>query len=451
MNQFINKKFIILLFCQILSQWVLALSTQNEIIECSTCQEDKDLCFNHTLPNEAKIIKPRDAFYIDMKKLYTGDVTPKNGEILEISYIVASPNGDFITVQIENANKNKKDQYIVETRDSRVDCSSRKNLRFYKQEGQRIAIYCNNLYYECEVTYEFLLVKPQEENNNNNKVPECSECSAENENSCIESVYLPVHSWYYLYYEGYEGGTYLDFLISSHKKDTMRIEVQNDDGTFYLVSTRRDKVKCSESQSGVPVRWKKSRVAVYCYNNYIGCRFSVYVNGQPMNRDTTKSKMMVDTKSLNPKWSEWSEWSECTEYREGKGIKTRERICMHTEIAFTDPENVTQEQHKEMDKMLESLKYPECEGPSMEEQQCQIEDSIQHSWQNLLIFVFIVSAIILSFYKIERKPTRPTINTHNYYENVVKSHDVSDGRSPERRISVSENSPLLNTYFRRYD
>jgi len=462
MNQLINKKIIIFLLCQLLSQWVLA---QNEILECSACLEDKDTCFNTTLPEENVLtIKSRGVEYLDLYK--NNDVEKalssnnERGRIIEISYIVTSTNGDSITVQIENA----KDQYVIESRDNRVECSSRNKLKLYKQ-NERIAIYCNNLYYECNVMYQISVEKPQEEEKSD-KIPDCSECAVESENTCIESIYLPVHSWFYLYYDG-EGGTYLDFLVSSHKKDTMRIEVQSGDGTFYLVSTRKDKAKCSDRQMSVPVRSSTSRVAVYCYNNYIGCKFSIYIHGQSMNKSVTSSsssssssssainieKMMGYAEATTPRWSEWSEWSECIESHNGMGKQTRERTCLNAEVDFTHPESTTQEQHKEMERMLAMSDFSSCEGPSMEEQNCEVEDDMQHPWQNIMIFGFIVSALILSF-KLERKPTPQPIHTsQEYLEDVVKSNDLEDENSPDnlRRISVSENSPLLNTYFRRYD
>jgi len=56
--------------------------------------------------------------------------------------------------------------------------------------------------------------------------------------------------------------------------------------------------------------------------------------------------------------------------------------------------------------------------------------------------------MILTFY-IERGPKQ------NNNENIVKRNSISNDHSSmeriQREISISENSPLLNTYFRRYD
>jgi len=365
-----NNKLIFLLLCQFLSGLVFAFSTQNNLPECEACLEDKDNCFNDTLSNKLTI-KSRGVEYVDLK---LNDIEDGKGSIVEISYIVVSTQGDSITVQVENV----KDQYVLESRDNRVSCSYRKSLKLYKQE-EKIAIHCNNMYYDCEVMYDVSLLKPNQKENEE-KMPVCDECIGNEESSCFESIYLPAHSWYYLYYDGYEHGTFLDFLVSSHKKDKMRVEVQNHDGLFYLVSTRRDKVRCSDPQSSVPVRWKSPRIAVYCYNNYIGYKFSVFVRSSPMSDNKMSSlsgneKMMGYYESSSPKWSEWSEWSDCMETDEGNkngmGKRTRERHCIQSTVGFVNPNNATQ--HNNINEILKEADILYCEGPSVEYQNCQLE------------------------------------------------------------------------------
>jgi len=382
------------------------------------------------------------------------------GTIVEISYIVVSTQGDSITVQVENT----KDQYVIESRDNRVSCSYRKSLKLYKQE-EKIAVHCNNMYYDCEVMYEISLLEPKKENDNEDQMPQCHECVGEENSSCFESIYLPVHSWYYLYYDGYDNGSYLDFLVSSHKKDKMRIEVQNNDGLFYLVSTRRDKVRCSDPQKSVPVRWKSPRIAVYCYNNYVGCKFSVFARIFPMNKDSKSAngaslmtgegvKHMGYYESPTPTWSEWSEWSNCIEnkesHRNGIGQRTRERKCIQTTVDFVHPHNSTHLSEEDIKARLMEADIPYCEGSSTEVQNCQL-DSMEHSWQNILIFVFILTALLLCLGRGKNTTTRLTIDTSNYNEDVLKTNNVKSPDRMTREVSPSENSPLLNTYFRRYD
>jgi hypothetical protein len=459
---------------QFLYGWIYANSIKNTLSECQSCLDNKETCFNDTLTNSLTI-KSRGVEYID---LFEKEDNHK-GSIVEVSYMVSSIKGDYITVQLEN--KDSKDQYIIESRDSRVNCSNRKRLRLYKQK-ERIAIYCNNLYYNCEIKYNFSVFEPEKEKTDS-KLPECSECTSistsEKDSSCFESIYLPVHSWYYLYYNGYDKGMFLDFLISSHKKDTMRIEVQSNDGLFYLVKTRRDKVRCSEPQKSIPVRWRTPRIAVYCYNNYIGCKFSLYIKSFPIDSSNSNNniKQFIDEKEENgkvsssskfmnnielmtddnkfesdhPQWSEWSEWSDCMEYRDGMGRRTRERKCLYTSIDFTSYENITRLSSMELNRLVKSANYSYCEGSSIEVQNCPLEVNEQ-SLENIAILVFIVSAIILTFY-VERKPEQNNIS--NYNEDVIKSSDINHEHTPfgriQREISISENSPLLNTYFRRYD
>jgi hypothetical protein len=462
--KFLNKKIIYLVLHQFLFGWIYSSSVNNSLPECNACLEDTKTCFNDSLTNSLTI-KSRGVAYINLDLL---ENAKNRGSIVEISYIITSIKNDSITVQVEK-NNNSKNQYIIESRDNRVTCSSRKTLKFYNQD-EKIAVYCNNLYYDCDIKYEFSILEPEKEREDT-PLPQCSECSSPYEgDSCFESIYLPVHSWYYLYYDGYNDGMYLDFLISSHKKDIMRIEVQSNDGLFYLVNTRRDKVRCSEPQKSIPVRWKSPRIAVYCYNNYIGCKFSLFVRSFPMNRENIKElenekdedsfnrsssfkfinkmeKMAGYAESNTPKWSEWSEWSDCIEYQEGMGRRTRERKCLNTAIDFTQHENVTEISSVEIDHLLKSSGYPYCEGSSIETQNCQLEINEQ-SLENILILVFIISAMILTFY-IERGPKQ------NNNENIVKRNSISNDHSSmeriQREISISENSPLLNTYFRRYD
>jgi len=465
----LNNKLIFLLLCQFLSGLVFAFSTQNNLPECEACLENQDNCFNDTLTNKLTI-KSRGVEYIDLK---LDDIdSPKSGSgkgsVVEISYIVVSTQNDSITVQVENV----KDQYILESRDSRVSCS-RKNLKLYKQ-NEKIAIHCNNMYYDCEVMYEISLLEPQkEENNGDTPMPGCDECTGNEGTSCFESIYLPAHTWYYLYYDGYDSGTYLDFLVSSHKKDKMRVEVQNHDGLFYLVSTRRDKVRCSDPQTSVPVRWKSPRIAVYCYNNYIGCKFSVFVRSFPMDSSNKiaangksstvnhryNEKMMGYYETSSPKWSEWSEWSDCIEPEEGSkngmGKRTRERHCIQNTVDFVNPDNVARQD--DINRVLKEADIPYCEGTAVEYQNCQLEEAMEHSWQNILIFVFIISALVLTLCR-EKRPSRSRSSSFDssyqyssYNEDVVKSNGLKSPTSEVRRESVSENSPLLNTYFRRYD
>lgn len=348
MKYIYNKYIIFLLISQLVCRMAYAFSTQYNLPECQACLDDKDTCFNDTLSNSLTIKSRGGVEYIDLNldNLANKDKDGK-GTIVEISYIIVSTKGDYITVQLENGSKN---QYIIESRDSRVSCSYRKSLKFY-QQNERIAVYCNNLYYDCDVKFDISLLKPEKEKDNI-KMPECSECVApslgqKDSNTCFESIYLPVHSWYYLYYDSYESGMYLDFLVSSHKKDSMRIEVQSHDGLFYLVKTRRDKVKCSDPQISIPVRWQSPRIAVYCYNNYKGCMFSIYVRSVPMDQselmkvnksnnsnddeidEMSYSKIIKDNvKKIgyyeleNPQWSEWSEWSDCFESHKGIGQRT---------------------------------------------------------------------------------------------------------------------------------
>ncbi|ORX60042.1 hypothetical protein BCR36DRAFT_274557 [Piromyces finnis] len=460
----LNNKIFFLLLCQLLNKLIFAFSTQNDLPECEACLENQDNCFNDTLSNKLTI-KSRGVEYIDLKLYDIDDSIKENGgrgTIVDISYIVVSTQGDSITVQVENV----KDQYVLESRDNRVSCSYRKNLRLYKQ-NEKIAIHCNNIYYDCEVMFDVTFLKPQQEDSKS-KIPDCNECVGDENSSCFESIYLPVHSWYYLYYDGYEGGTYLDFLVSSHKKDKMRIEVQNNDGLFYLVSTRRDKVRCSDPQISVPVRWKNPRIAVYCYNNYIGCKFSIFARSTAMNNnkvtdsisDSRKfdAKMMGYYESSNPKWSEWGQWSECIENvdtsRNGMGKRTRSRQCLQTMVDFVDSKNITNLNHKDIKEKLIEANIPYCEGPSIEYQNCPLETSDEHSWQNVFIFIFIISALILSLCREKRTSRTTIINTSysNNNEDVIRSNNLTSSMyDAKRENSVSENSPLLNTYFRRYD
>ncbi|OUM60010.1 hypothetical protein PIROE2DRAFT_63416 [Piromyces sp. E2] len=378
----LNNKLIFLLLCQFLSELVWAFSTQKSLPECQACLDDKDNCFNDTLSNKITI-KSRGVEYIDLKLNDIDDSKKESrgrGTVVEISYLVVSTQGDSITVQVENV----KDQYILESRDNRVNCSYRKSLKLYKQ-NEKIVIHCNNMYYDCEVMFDISLLEPQKEEDE--KMPACDECTGNENQVCFESIYLPVHSWYYLYYDGYDGGTYLDFLVSSHKKDKMRVEIQNNDGLFYLVSTRRDKVRCSDPQTSVPVRWKSPRIAVYCYNNYIGCKFSVFARGTPMNNkeesvhEKTHSswteKKLGYYETSTPKWSEWSEWSDCMDAdygrRNGVGRRTRERHCIQNMVDFVDPKNITHLRHEEINELLREAGVPYCEGSSIEEQNCQLE------------------------------------------------------------------------------
>jgi len=467
---YLSKKIIYLFLFQFFYGWIYGISINDGFPECEACLENPETCFNKTL-TKSITIKSRSTEYID---LFEND--SKKGKVTVVSYIVTSIQGDSITVQLEN----DKDQYIIETRDNRVECSNRKSLKIYKQ-SERLAIYCNNIYYDCEVKYDISLEPGDPENEIDNSLPECSECTSKG-NSCFESIFLPVHSWYYLYYDGYDSGMYLDFLISSHKKDTMRMEVQSKDGLFYLVSTRKDKSRCSEPQKAVPVRWKSARIAVYCYNNYIGCKFSLYVRSTPMdydpkvktiesevreNKENEKNENSFSTpafaKFLNnvdkikgytepsiPKWSEWSEWSDCMEYKNGMGKRIRRRECLNIEFAFVLPENATQVSSKEFNQLIKSSAYPYCEGASIEEQNCLL-DIDEHSIQNLIILLFIISAMILTLF-VEANPRQN--NSSLYDENVIKSNNLSNNPSHgrlQRDISISENSPLLNTYFRRYD
>jgi len=459
--EYIYKKYIIfLLLSQIICHIAYAYSTQYNLPECQACLDDKDNCFNDTLSNTLTI-KGRGVEYIDLNiDDSANEEKDGKGTIVEISYIIVSTKGDSITVQLENGNK---DQYIIESRDNRVDCSYRKSLKFYQQD-ERIAVYCNNLYYDCEVKFDITLLKPEKQRDDIN-MPQCSECIApsigqkDSSNTCFESIYLPVHSWYYLYYDGYENGMYLDFLVSSHKRDTMRIEIQNNNGLFYLVSTRRDKVKCSDPQISVPVRWQYPRIAVYCYNNYRGCMFSVYVRSVPMDKPgimnkSNHEKMIGYTEVVNPQWSEWSEWSDCVEIHNGMGRRTRERKCLQNSIDFVHPENATQLSSKEMNQLLKSSDYPYCEGSSTEIQNCEL-DVNEQSWLNILILFVIISSMILSFY-IERKPRSSIYTDSSRYEDIVKTNQLNGSndqykRTAQREMSFSENSPLLNAYFRRYD
>jgi len=451
----------------------LALPTIHSLPECEACLDDTDTCFNYTL-SKTLTIKNRGLEYID---LGIEEINKKygRGTVVELSYIVASTQGDTITVEIENG----KDQYILESRDGRVTCSGRQKLKFYSQ-SERLSVFCHNLHYNCEIMFEIVLNPLQNELEDNKKnITECAQCAGGKDNACFESIYLPVHSWYYWYYDGIDGGTLLDFMISSHKKDSMRTEVQRGDGLFYLVSTRRDKVRCSDIQENVYVRWKSLRIAVYCYNNYKGCRFSIYTHATPMNKNKTipaasSSRKITEKDNLTlpgysqlvnnidkiigyneptePKWSEWSEWSDCEEYREGMGRRTRTRTCLYSTFDFVHPEKTTNLSERELDQLLKSSNYSYCEGPSVDYQHCPIE-TMENSWQNILILIFIISSLIITFF-MKKKPTRPTIDTsHNTYtEDIIKTINISSpSENNNRGYSSSETSPLLNTYFRRYD
>lgn len=454
MNVFIKSTLVILLWNYILR--VGALNSTNEgLPTCEVCLENKGECLNST----EITIESRATEYIDISK------NSKKGGLIQISYIVTSVNNDQLDVQVENEN-----QYIIESKDSGVNCSTRTNLKFYEQ-NEKLAIYCSNYYYPCRVKYS-IIYDDVEKERDDLSVPKCEECSKKGKNHCFESIATPVHSWYYLYYDGDKPGMYVDFLISSHKKDTMRIELQSRDGLFYLVGTRRDKVRCSDPQVSIPVRWSSTRIAVYCYNNYIPCKFSVFIKSTPMDSSTGQTPManisslsgyanqnttlMADDQdSLH--WSEWSEWSKCTEYYDGTGRRQRTRNCIQTFVDVVDPDNLTKKDYEEL---MKSSDYPYCEGSSVDVETCEL--GIKPLWGNV-IMIFFVIAIIGAVIYVKKNPDTQKLNRSGIIKTFVDDDDDDDDKNINDRYKSStqnsqykkkkgrsETSPLLQTFVKKY-
>lgn len=537
-------------------------SPQKDLIwpTCDSCKNDKGACLDPFINNgdddsnsEGEdsdgegnnvrhrghvmelTIQPRKVAYIDIKSTFNFDTdttgnekddmnsssTSENknekeirGNINQIAYLVTSTQGDYLTVQIENgANISDPDysnafsSYILESRDSYVSCSERRHLKYYEQ-GDKLAIYCNNNIQKCHVRYILSILDVKKERDDV-EVPACNQCSTKNEegssgNDCFVSVYLPVHSWYYFYFDEEGGrGMFLDFLISSHKKDTMRIEVQSSDGLFYLVATRRDKVRCSEPQKNVPVRWPSARIAVYCYNNYIGCRFSVFVRSIPMQENRTKIinspriKATDHSSIFNPSsttystttqwrksgsesgaiWSDWSSWSECQEWHDGEGRQVRTRTCLEMEnpemnessnrrrpfngdekkssllprfnsIALVKPVNYTLIEQRQLNDERESLSsVMQCKGRYIDSRSCELYPKT--SWKNTIVIIFIIISVILTIY-VKRHPN-PYIGEimTSPIDQIIKTnidYYGKDHQSPSNTPETKRKMKKINRY-----